>query len=728
MLEIALDGAQRQALLALKNTAKLEKRTQDRLSTGLKVSNAAEGPESYFQAKSLTNRASDFLGKMDGIDQTVSLMMATQNGIDGITALVRQMKGIVEEAKADGTGDTDLFDQLYKQVNQMVSDTTFQGANLIANSAAPGSEISTTTHTVEFSDKADSKIEITGQFAGMAYYLSTGGDSKLFPDETGATLIETGTTSSQDAGSGTEVQVNTTTGGNQHGQDVAPLQDGGYIVVWEDLSGADGNAAGVFGQIYDASGDRTGGEFLINATTAGNQGHPTVTTLSDGSLVVTFQADGIDINAFGIAGQRLSSSGAPIGSEFLINTTNAVGSQMYPEVTALNDGGFVVTWPDYNGTDGAGAGVFANRFDADGVSTSGEFQVNAAVTAGNQDFPRVTSLSDGGFAIVWTDSSGADGAGDGVYAKRYDANGTATGAEFLVNTTTVGGQNEPDIAGLPGGGFAVTWHEAATDDIYVQLYDSSGAKSGSEFQVNTNSGTQNNPELVATADGGFLVTWVDDNADGDQGAIVGRRYDSAGTALGSEFQINTIAANDQDNAEMATLSNGDFVVTWRDSGSDGSGLGIFARRFKLGLTGGAVDSSSITSADYTNNQVTVNVGGATQRLTITKQGLGVANAWYYQNFTTVEGRDAAIRDLNSAKDTLRSISAKYTSDLALLMVRMEFGKNYSQTLRAGADKLVLADLNEEGANLLALQTRRSLGMNALSFVSQSVQGILTLFR
>ncbi len=64
----------------------------------------------------------------------------------------------------------------------------------------------------------------------------------------------------------------------------------------------------------------------------------------------------------------------------------------------------------------------------------------------------------------------------------------------------------------------------------------------------------------------------------------------------------------------------------------------------------------------------------------------------------------------------------------ILKVRLDFTKDYASVLSAGADKLTLADLNEEGANLLALQTRQQIGIQALSFAGQSEQSVLSLFR
>ena len=66
-------------------------------------------------------------------------------------------------------------------------------------------------------------------------------------------------------------------------------------------------------------------------------------------------------------------------------------------------------------------------------------------------------------------------------------------------------------------------------------------------------------------------------------------------------------------------------------------------------------------------------------------------------------------------------------DSTVLSIRLEFTKNYVTGLTQGSDKLTLADLNEEGANLSTLQTRQQLGTVSLSISTKSEQGLLRLF-
>ena len=90
--------------------------------------------------------------------------------------------------------------------------------------------------------------------------------------------------------------------------------------------------------------------------------------------------------------------------------------------------------------------------------------------------------------------------------------------------------------------------------------------------------------------------------------------------------------------------------------------------------------------------------------------------------------DDAILNVNAAIDTVRAAAKALGGNVAFLQTRLDFSSQYAVTLTEGADKLRLADLNEEGANLVALQTRQQLALQSLAFAGQAEQAILTLFR
>ena len=89
--------------------------------------------------------------------------------------------------------------------------------------------------------------------------------------------------------------------------------------------------------------------------------------------------------------------------------------------------------------------------------------------------------------------------------------------------------------------------------------------------------------------------------------------------------------------------------------------------------------------------------------------------------------DAFLDDLSTSLNTLRSQASSFGSHLSIVEIRTQFTKEMINTLQVGADNLVLADTNEESANMLALQTRQQLSTTALSLASQADQAVLRLF-
>jgi flagellin-like hook-associated protein FlgL len=150
-----------------------------------------------------------------------------------------------------------------------------------------------------------------------------------------------------------------------------------------------------------------------------------------------------------------------------------------------------------------------------------------------------------------------------------------------------------------------------------------------------------------------------------------------------------------------------------DSKLEVSGVDFNTAALFLDTTGAAVNATSATIA----------------------QDLGFTGALDSYDFTDAtelasfnSEADTVVQNLESTVSNLRAKAATLAANSDVLKVRLDFTKEYVDTLKTGADKLRLADLNEEAANLLALQTRQQIGVQALSFAGQSEQSILSLFR
>jgi len=106
---------------------------------------------------------------------------------------------------------------------------------------------------------------------------------------------------------------------------------------------------------------------------------------------------------------------------------------------------------------------------------------------------------------------------------------------------------------------------------------------------------------------------------------------------------------------------------------------------------------------------------------------GVTTVWGQTGTAAIFAINASIAAIDSALTTVRNVSSKFGTNAALLGIRQDFTTNLINTLKAGASDLVNADLNEESANLLSLQTRQQLGTISLSIAQKSEQSVLRLF-
>ena len=156
--DISLTGAQRLALIDLKDNATLSSRTQRRLSSGRKINSVIDDSVNYFKSKALEDRAKDFNNLKNEISQAVSHLQVTLEAINGLEGILGQMKGILEAARSQSTTERNLADQametLGNQFRELVNDASYGGANLL-NSTTQG-------RTVRFGMRSSSRLELPG--------------------------------------------------------------------------------------------------------------------------------------------------------------------------------------------------------------------------------------------------------------------------------------------------------------------------------------------------------------------------------------------------------------------------------------------------------------------------------------------------------------------------------------------------------------------------------------
>ena len=357
---------------------------------------------------------------------------------------------------------------------------------------------------------------------------------------------------------------------------IVHLSSGGFILFWSEASANDRSGGCVEGRIFDADGVATGAEFIVNTTTLNTQALPHATLLMDGTIMVTWQdasQTGGDTSGAAIRGQVLGATGTKIGGEFLVNTTTAL-AQSAPTNTLLDNGNVLILWTDSSATGGdtSGQAIRAQVVTAAGVKVGGEFLVNTQTT-GAQTAVHVAKLSGGNIMVTWTDASGTlgDASGTSIKGQILDTSGAKVGDEFLVNSQTAGAQTGSEVAALANGTFVATWQDASGTlgdangtSIKAQLFDSLGHKIGGEFLVNTTTvNSQTNPAVALLSDGSFAIAWRDAGPDvgTPQQSLHAQIFYADGTPLGSEFIADTpVDSLIEGSPAIADLGDGQFVV------------------------------------------------------------------------------------------------------------------------------------------------------------------------
>ena len=374
-----------------------------------------------------------------------------------------------------------------------------------------------------------------------------------------------------------EFRVNTTVADWQIDPAVAALNDGGYVVVW-DSKEQDGDLVGVFAQRFGADGKAAGFEFQVNSEIEDAQEYPAVAGLADGRFVVVWESWGQDGSAEGIFGQLCAADGSKVAGEFQANEVT-MADQSAPAVAAL-ESGFVVAWQGTD-PDADWNGIYAQLFDAAGGPSGSQFIANST-TIGEQSRPAVAGLSGGGFVAAWQ-SAGQDGDGAGIYFRLFEANGNPAGEESHANLYTADDQEFPVVASS-GEGFALAWQSEGQDNsgwgVVRALYDGSGATVaapalGSVFAA----GDQRAPAIAARADDGPVLVWQSKDQDGSDYGVFVRLFDAGFDPAEQEFLANTFTLSIQSAPAVAALSGDKTVVVWQGWEQGGEGYDVFAARF-----------------------------------------------------------------------------------------------------------------------------------------------------
>jgi len=240
-----------------------------------------------------------------------------------------------------------------------------------------------------------------------------------------------------------DVLVNAVTNKFQNNPVITTLLNGNVAVAYVSLNQAANNSmADVYLQVFSQDGVKLGGEVLVNQFTANNQRTPTIAALADGKVAVAWVSEqqrwtdaSNGVPSVDIFARIFDSTGSPVTAEFLVNSASTLCAN--PDLASSPDGGFMATWMERdmvvrnNGWD-----IAARRFSSAWVGGT-ETRVNTQLY-GDQYSPKIRRAGST-YLDVWT-SLAQDGSKEGVFASYLNDDGSVSGSEFQVNSTTFGSQ------------------------------------------------------------------------------------------------------------------------------------------------------------------------------------------------------------------------------------------------------------------------------------------------
>jgi len=615
MADITLSNAVRNNLLSLQKTADLLGKTQNRLSTGLKVNSALDDPTAFFTASSLNSRAGDLNRLLDSVSNAVQTVRAADNGLSAITKLVESAQATARQA-------------LQKPLASPAS-VAGTGASVVADSAATATGNTTTADVAA--------TAVSGNLA----------DDTAVDNLTGTISI---------------------TGPN-----------GTYVIDFDGATGTSGTAADSLATLdAEATAASTATGLTVDFNVAG--GGPFSITAADNTTSFSYTTVGGNL---GGAGATAFVAAATV----TVDPTNATVAG-FDTTLSISIGGATATTVDLSTIDNNVELSNALTAVSGGtISVGATGIISVAATATDED--------------IVISASGGDAAGD--LDDLFSAGGVATSITFEPSNA--------DIAALDGESISFTVGAGAAQTITFGTDDSSNEVSNfGELEARL--------AAIQSAVGGNSTFSVDSS--GNITATAGNSTDSivtAGSSLATlnEFGIGAFdgTTDPTQNTDRAALeSQYNNLRTQIDAlAGDASFNGI-----------NLLNGDSLQVIFNENNTSSLTISGVTFNST----GLGITEVATddFQNNTTI---NAKLSELDTAIGTLRQQGSTFGSNLSVVEVRQDFTKSLINTLETGAANLTLADTNEEGANLLALQTRQQLSSVALSLASQADQNVLRLF-
>lgn len=319
--------------------------------------------------------------------------------------------------------------------------------------------------------------------------------------------------------SGSEIVVNSTPlYGSFANPEVAVDGNGNFSVVWTNLGAAWDSLPHVYRRRFDAAGNPLGAETRLDDLSTNEAASATIAMNASGASVVAWYAYGGGTH---VRARRYDAAGTPVGAEITVATMATLNYGPQIRVALDDSGRFTVVWTE-DKNNGANFDVFRRRYDATGTAFGLAQRVNSAIT-GPQRKADIAMDAAGNSVVIWDSLPSSNNVR--IVGQRYDSAGFAVGGEFILAYQWPGAASHAAVTmARASGEFAATWRRD-NGQIYLRRYAANGTAYGDEFVVSTTGTGHTYPRLASDADGDLSLVWRDkEGGSSNDYGVMGRRY------------------------------------------------------------------------------------------------------------------------------------------------------------------------------------------------------------
>lgn len=683
-------------LLTLQQIAKMQELTQNRLSTGLKVNSAIDNSDSFYTAASLNNRAGDLSALLDAMSQGIQTLKTAQTGLTMASKFLEQAKSLAN--KALEFLPTELSKDWY------ISEAAKQGGVVVSNIAelrkavADNKELIVVYGKIEINDnvsispKANQKLVGTEYFSNInknALYRTSGGNrlSELkfdFNAKDVHGVILDNQALLQDLTINYNNAYYDTVTGNIQGNQSAVYLHGSNLVMSKSATIKNVDISYITGGEKDGEYSR-GAIFITNYADLSIEGAVNIKTEGiraagilnhDNSQLTISESANINIQtkgmrAYGIVSNVLST--LTLAGTANIETLGSDAHGIYNVLSsALNLSG-------------------AANIQALGVNTFGIFNLNKGIS----NIHGLLNVKSYSYAL-YNGNSAANNYAD----NSFNIYGTSKiYLESIIANPILNGRN------------GYTGADKKTDNV-INIF--SGAQIAMKFGNNISwryankNGTETNNST--TRDDIYTYNTAFPKNGGENILVPATPWKTpTWNAVSDKFNTTLDVKHTQKKLDENYTAQFNGIVSQYDAlirASSYKGINL-------------LDGNDLLINFNEDSSSNINIKGEDA----SASALGLILKTWESNLDVEKN----IKELESAITKIRSMSHEFGNYYNIVSTREAFNNNMINVLQEGADKLTLADMNEESANMLALQTRQQLAINSLSLAAQAVQSILKLF-